>query len=490
MNRINLSETRNMTMLMDFYELTMSNGYLNNDLGNKIVYFDVFFRKVPEKGGFAIMAGLQQVIEYIKGLRFEEADINYLRNLEIFKEEFLEYLINFKFTGDIYSFEEGTPIFPNEPILTVKAPVIEAQLIETMILLTLNHQCLIATKANRIVRAANGHGVMEFGARRAQGYDGAIYGARAAYIGGALGTATALAGELFDIPVFGTMAHSWVQLFENEYLAFKTYAENYPDACTLLVDTYSVLESGIPNAIKVAKEVLEPRGYRLKGVRLDSGDMAYLSRKARKMLDSQGMTDCKIVASNSLDEYTITSLFNQGAKIDLFGVGERLVTSKAEPVFGGVYKLVAVENNEGVAEARIKISENPEKVSNPGHKKVYRFFDKYSNKALCDVITLANETIEENKPYTIFHPVHIWKKKKLTNFYIKELQVPVFINGELVYESPNLKTIRERCLREVDTLWDEIKRFENPHTYYVDLSSDLWNLKDELIKKLSVKPTN
>ncbi|MBX7406729.1 nicotinate phosphoribosyltransferase [Clostridium chauvoei] len=490
MNRINLSETRNMTMLMDFYELTMSNGYLNNDLGNKIVYFDVFFRKVPEKGGFAIMAGLQQVIEYIKGLRFEEADINYLRNLEIFKEEFLEYLINFKFTGDIYSFEEGTPIFPNEPILTVKAPVIEAQLIETMILLTLNHQCLIATKANRIVRAANGHGVMEFGARRAQGYDGAIYGARAAYIGGALGTATALAGELFDIPVFGTMAHSWVQLFENEYLAFKTYAENYPDACTLLVDTYSVLESGIPNAIKVAKEVLEPRGYRLKGVRLDSGDMAYLSRKARKMLDSQGMTDCKIVASNSLDEYTITSLFNQGAKIDLFGVGERLVTSKAEPVFGGVYKLVAVENNEGVAEARIKISENPEKVSNPGHKKVYRFFDKYSNKALCDVITLANETIEENKPYTIFHPVHIWKKKKLTNFYIKELQVPVFINGELVYESPNLKTIRERCLREVDTLWGEIKRFENPHTYYVDLSSDLWNLKDELIKKLSVKPTN
>ncbi|QAS61146.1 nicotinate phosphoribosyltransferase [Clostridium septicum] len=487
MNRLNLSETRNMTMLMDFYELTMSNGYLNNNLGNKIVYFDVFFRKVPEKGGFAIMAGLDQVIEYIKGLRFNEKDISYLRSLDIFKEEFLQYLINFKFSGDIYSFEEGTPIFPNEPILTVKAPVIEAQLIETMILLTLNHQCLIATKSNRIVRAANGNGVMEFGARRAQGYDGAIYGARAAYIGGAIGTATTLAGEIFDIPVFGTMAHSWIQLFDDEFLAFKTYAENYPDSCTLLVDTYSVLGSGVPNAIKVAKEVLEPMGYRLKGIRLDSGDMAYLSRKARKMLDKEGLTDCKIIASNSLDEYTITSLFNQGAKIDLFGVGERLVTSKAEPVFGGVYKLVAVQNESGIAEPRIKISENPEKVSNPGYKRVYRFFDKYSDKALCDVITLATEKIDENKPYTIFDPIHVWKKEKLTNFYIKELQVPIFIKGELVYKSPSLKTIREKCLKEVDTLWDEIKRFENPHAYYVDLSQELWTLKDNLIKKLSIK---
>ena len=483
MSKIDLKNIRNMSMLMDFYELTMSNGYLKNGLKDKVVYFDVFFRKVPEKGGFAIMAGLEQVIEYIEGLSFDEEDIAYLRSMNCLSEEFLEYLANFKFTGDIYSFEEGTPIFPNEPILTVKAPVIEAQLIETMILLTLNHQSLIATKANRIVRAANGKGVMEFGARRSQGYDGAIYGARAAYIGGVIATATTLAGEVFGIPVSGTMAHSWVQLFEDEYTAFKTYAESYPDSSTFLVDTYSVLESGVPNAIKVAKEVLEPLGCRLKGIRLDSGDMAYLSRKARKMLDEAGLTDCKIIASNSLDEYTITSLFNQGAKIDLFGVGERLVTSKAEPVFGGVYKLVAVENENNEPEARIKLSENAEKVSNPGHKKVYRFFDKDTNKAICDVITLAHEVIDTNKPYTIFDPIHVWKKKKLKNFYIKELQVPIFKNGELVYKSPDLKDIRSYCLSQVDTLWEEVRRFENPHNFYVDLSKELWTLKDNLIKK-------
>ena len=483
MSKIDLKNIRNMSMLMDFYELTMSNGYLKNGLKDKVVYFDVFFRKVPEKGGFAIMAGLEQVIEYIEGLSFDEEDIAYLRSMNCLSEEFLEYLANFKFTGDIYSFEEGTPIFPNEPILTVKAPVIEAQLIETMILLTLNHQSLIATKANRIVRAANGKGVMEFGARRSQGYDGAIYGARAAYIGGVIATATTLAGEVFGIPVSGTMAHSWVQLFEDEYTAFKTYAESYPDSSTFLVDTYSVLESGVPNAIKVAKEVLEPLGCRLKGIRLDSGDMAYLSRKARKMLDEAGLTDCKIIASNSLDEYTITSLFNQGAKIDLFGVGERLVTSKAEPVFGGVYKLVAVENENNEPEARIKLSENAEKVSNPGHKKVYRFFDKDTNKAICDVITLAHEVIDTNKPYTIFDPIHVWKKKKLKNFYIKELQVPIFKNGELVYKSPALKDIRSYCLSQVDTLWEEVRRFENPHNFYVDLSKELWTLKDNLIKK-------
>ena len=485
MSKIDLKNVRNMSMLMDFYELTMSNGYLKNGLKDKVVYFDVFFRKVPEKGGFAIMAGLEQVIEYIEGLSFDEEDIAYLRSKNSLSEEFLEYLANFKFTGDIYSFEEGTPIFPNEPILTVKAPVIEAQLVETMILLTLNHQSLIATKSNRIVRAANGRGVMEFGARRSQGYDGAIYGARAAYIGGAVATATTLAGEVFGIPVSGTMAHSWVQLFEDEYTAFKTYAECYPDSSTFLVDTYSVLESGVPNAIKVAKEVLEPRGYRLKGIRLDSGDMAYLSIKARKMLDEAGLTDCKIVASNSLDEYTITSLFNQGAKIDLFGVGERLVTSKAEPVFGGVYKLVAVENENNQPEARIKLSENAEKVSNPGHKKVYRFFDKDTHKAICDVITLAHEVIDTTKPYTIFDPIHVWKKKKLKNFYVKELQVPIFKNGKLVYKSPELKDIRTYCLNQVDTLWEEVRRFENPHTFYVDLSKELWNLKDNLIKKYS-----
>lgn len=487
MSKIDLKDKRNMTMLMDFYELTMSNGYINSGLDNKIVYFDVFFRKVPEKGGFAIMAGLEQVIEYIQGLRFEENDIEYLRGLNIFREEFLEYLVNFKFTGDIYAIEEGTPIFPNEPILTVKAPVIEAQLIETMILLTINHQSLIATKANRIVRAAQGRGVMEFGARRSQGYDGAIYGARAAYIGGAIGSATAIAGEVFDMPVFGTMAHSWVQLFEDEYVAFKTYAENYPDSCTLLVDTYSVLESGVPNAIKVAKEILEPQGKRLKGIRLDSGDMAYLSRKARKMLDNAGMEDCKIVASNSLDEYTITSLFNQGAKIDLFGVGERLVTSKAEPVFGGVYKLVAVENEVGFPVPRIKLSENVEKVSNPGYKKVYRFFDKDTNKAIADVIALADEIIDESKPYTLFDPVHIWKKKKIENYYVRELQVPVFKDGELVYVAPALKDIQAKCLSELDTLWEEVTRFENPHTYYVDLSKRLWTLKDAMIQKLKAK---
>lgn len=484
MKKLDLSNSRNMTMLMDFYELTMSNGYLNKGLGDKIVYFDVYFRKIPENAGYAIMAGLEQVIEYIKGLKFDSEDINYLRELNIFSESFLEYLKNFKFTGNIYSFEEGTPIFPNEPIMTVKAKVIEAQLIETMILLTINHQSLIATKASRICKAAKGRTVLEFGARRAQGYDGAIYGARAAYIGGADATATTLVGETLGIPAVGTMAHSWVQLFEDEYEAFKAYAEIYPNSTTLLVDTYSVLESGVINAIRVAKEVIEPLGGRLKGIRLDSGDMAYLSIEARKMLDEAGLTDCKIVASNSLDEHTITSLLNQGAQIDSFGVGERLVTSKAEPVFGGVYKLVAVENNKGEIMPRIKLSENVEKVSNPGYKRVYRFFDKDSNKALADLITLHDEVIDENVPYEIFDPIHIWKKKTLTNFYIKELQVPIFIDGNLVYNSPKLDRIKDYAKQQLNTLWKEIKRFENPHTYYVDLSKKLWDVKTELIEKM------
>ncbi|SHK49264.1 nicotinate phosphoribosyltransferase [Clostridium cavendishii DSM 21758] len=484
MGKINLKEKRNMSMLMDFYELTMSNAYLSKGLKDKVVYFDMFFRKVPEQGGFAIMAGLKQLTEYIEGLKFDEADIEYLRSLNIFNEEFLEYLRNFKFTGSIYSVKEGTPIFPNEPIITVKAPIIEAQLIETMILLTINHQSLIATKANRIARAAKGIPILEFGARRSQGYDGSIYGARAAYIGGAQGTATAIAGEVFGIPVFGTMAHSWIQLFEDEYEAFKAYAESYPDSCTLLVDTYSVLESGVPNAIKVAKEVLEPMGKRLKGVRLDSGDMAYLSRKTRKMLDEAGLNDCNIVASNSLDEYTITSLLNQGAKIDVFGVGERLVTSKAEPVFGGVYKLVAVEDNEGKPIPRIKLSENVEKVSNPGFKKVYRLFNKENDTAIADIITMADEVIDDTNPYTIFDPVYTWKKKKLTNYYAVELQIPIFEDGVKVYKSPSLKEIKHYCEEEVNKLWEEVRRFENPHTYYVDLSKKLWNTKRELIERL------
>ena len=483
MKNFDVRENRNLGMLMDFYELTMSNAYLNEGIKDKIVYFDMFFRKVPEQGGFAIMAGLEQLIKYIKELRFNENDIEYLRGLNLFNEEFLAYLLDFKFTGSIYAIPEGTPIFPGEPLITVKAPVIEAQLIETMLLLTVNHQSLIATKANRIVRAAEGRQVLEFGARRAQGYDGAIYGARAAYIGGVDGTATTIAGEDFGIPVSGTMAHSWVQLFDQEYEAFRIYAENYPDSCVLLVDTYSVLKSGIPNAIKVSKEILEPMGKKLKGVRLDSGDIAYLSRKARKMLDEAGLEDCKIIASNSLDEYTIMSLLLQGAKIDSFGVGERLITSKAESVFGGVYKLAAVEENNEII-PRIKLSENTEKVSNPGFKKVYRLFDKETDKAIADVITLADEIIDETKPYKIFDSVHTWKKKTVKNFYVRELQVPIFENGELVYETPDLKDIRTYCIEEVDKLWDEVRRFENPHKYYVDLSKKLWVMKDTLIERL------
>lgn len=483
MKKFDIKDNRSLAMLMDFYELTMSNAYFNEGIKDKVVYFDMFFRKVPEGGGFAIMAGLEQVIDYISSLGFSEEDVHYLRGLNIFSEKFLEYLLGFKFSGSIYAIPEGTPIFPSEPMITVKAPIIEAQLVETMLLLTVNHQSLIATKANRVVRAAGGRTVLEFGARRAQGYDGAIYGARAAFIGGVNGTATTLAGEMFDMPVSGTMAHSWVQLFNTEYDAFRTYAENYPSDCTLLVDTYSVLGSGIPNAIKVAKEVLEPMGKRLKGVRLDSGDIAYLSRKSRKLLDEAGLTDCKIVASNSLDEYTITSLLNQGAKIDAFGVGERLVTSKSEPVFGGVYKLAAVEED-GQIIPRIKLSENVEKVSNPGYKKLYRLFDKDTHKAIADVITLAEEKINDDEPYKIFDPVHTWKKKTLKNFYAKELQVPVFEDGKLVYNSPSLKEIREYSIREVDKLWEEVLRFENPHTYYVDLSKKLWVMKDTLIERL------
>lgn len=484
MQKIDVRESRNLSMLMDFYELTMSNAYLMEGIGDTEVYFDMFFRKVPEQGGFAIMAGVEQLIEYIEGLHFGEEQIEYLRGLNTFNDDFLTYLSNFKFTGSIYAIPEGTPIFPNEPVVTIKAPVIEAQLIETMLLLTINHQSLIATKTNRIVRAAKGRAVLEFGARRAQGYDGAIYGARAAYIGGAAGSATLKTGELFDIPVFGTMAHSWIQLFEDEYKAFETYARTYPDKCTLLVDTYSVLESGIPNAIKVAKEILEPMGKRLQGVRLDSGDMAYLSKKTRKLLDEAGLNDCKIIASNSLDEYTITSLLNQGANIDTFGVGERLVTSKSEPVFGGVYKLVAVTDSNGKISPRIKLSENVEKVTNPGYKKVYRLFDNDSNMAIADVITMADEIIDNSKPYTIFDPVDTWKSKELTNFKVVELQVPIYINGKLVYKSPSLKEIRKYCKEQLDTLWDEIKRFENPHKYYVDLSQNLWFLKDQMIKKI------
>lgn len=477
---------RKLSMLMDFYELTMANGYFSSGMTEDIVYFDMFFRKNPDKAGFSIVAGLEQVIEYIKELKFTDDDIEFLRNKNLFKEEFLHYLRNFKFTGDIYAIPEGTPVFPGEPLITVRAKTIDAQLIETMLLLTVNHQSLIATKSNRIVRAAKGKPIMEFGARRSQGYDGALYGGRAAYIGGVVGTATTLADEVFGVPALGTMAHSWVQMFENEYESFKVYAECYPDSCTLLIDTYDVVNSGIPNAIRVSKEILEPMGKRLKGVRIDSGDIAYLSKKCREMLDEANLKDCSIVASNSLDEFIITDLLDQGAKIDSFGVGERLITAKSDPVFGCVYKLVAIEKDNNIV-PKIKISENEEKITNPGYKKVYRLYDKTTNSPIADVVCLSHEVIDETKPYVLFDEIHVWKKKKVTNFYAKNLQVPIFINGECVYECRNLKDIREYCKNEVENLWNEVKRFTNPHSYYVDLSTELWNLKQELIKQYSFK---
>ncbi len=477
---------RRLSMLMDFYELTMSNGYFSNGMKDEIVYFDLYFRKNPDGAGFSIVAGLEQVIQYIKTLKFCDEDIEFLRGKKLFTEEFLQYLRDFKFTGDIYAIPEGTPVFPNEPLLTVRAKTIDAQIIETMVLLTINHQSLIATKANRIVRAAKGKPIMEFGARRSQGYDGAIYGARAAYIGGVVGTATTLADEAFGVPALGTMAHSWVQMFKTEYESFRVFAENYPDDCVLLIDTYDVLKSGIPNAIKVSREVLEPMGKRLKGVRLDSGDIAYLSKKCRRMLNDAGLHDCAIVASNSLDEFIISDLLDQGAKIDSFGVGERLITAKSEPVFGCVYKLVAVEKD-GKVIPRIKISENEEKITNPGYKKVWRLYDKKGNNPIADVVALADEVIDDSKPYTIFDEIHTWKKKTVKRFYAKNLQVPIFINGECVYESPSLDEIRDYCQDQVAHLWGEIKRFTNPHKYYVDLSKDLWDCKQDLIGQYSFK---
>lgn len=481
-NNFNIKEGRNLSMLMDFYELTMSNGYFVNGLLDTIVYFDMFYRKNPDGAGFSIVAGLEQLIDFIKNLKFTQEDIEYLRGKGILSEEFLQYLLTFKFTGDVYAIPEGTPVFPNEALVTVKSKVIDAQLIETMLLLTVNHQSLIATKASRIVRASKGRPVLELGARRAHGADGAIMGARASYIGGVTGTATVMADTMFGVPAAGTMAHSWIQLFGDEYKAFETYAKTYPDTCTLLVDTYNVLKSGIPNAIKVSENVLEPKGSRLKAIRLDSGDLAYLSKKVRNMLDEAGLTDCKIVASNSLDEYIITELLDQDAKIDIFGVGERMVTAKSEPVFGGVYKLVAVEEDGEIA-PRIKLSENEEKIINPGYKMVWRLYDKDTHKAIADVITLADEVINETVPYTIFDPVSIWKKKKIINFYAEKLQVPVFLKGECVYESPTIEEIKAYCKNQVDRLWEEVRRFSNPHKYYVDLSQKLWFIKQELIQR-------
>ena len=471
----------NMAMLCDFYEFTMSNGYFKNGFYRRTVYFDVFFRKVPDNGGFAIAAGLEQVIEYIKELHFDEEDIAYLRSKGIFDEGFLAYLRDFKFSGDIYAVPEGTPVFPNEPIMTVKAPAIEAQLIETFVLLTLNHQTLIATKANRIVRAAQGRAVLEFGSRRAQGASGAIMGARAAYIGGCKGTACTITDELYGVPAGGTMAHSWVQMFDSEYDAFKTYCELYPDNPTLLVDTYNTLKSGIPNAIKVFKEVLLPMGKTKCAIRLDSGDISYLSKKARKMLDDAGLTECKITASNALDEKLIRDLMMQGAQIDTFGVGERLITSSSSPVFGGVYKLVAVENASGDIEPKIKVSENTAKITNPHFKKLYRYYDRESGKALADELCVYDEVVDDSGEHTIFDPNATWKTKTLTDFSAKELLVKVFENGECVYDCPTIEEIAQYCRDQLDLLWDEVKRFENPHDYYVDLSAKLYEIKNILL---------
>ena len=470
-------EKLNLTMLTDFYEMTMANGYFCTDMAEDIAYFDMFFRKIPDDGGYAVMAGLEQVIRYLDGLEFTEEDIEYLRSKKIFNEDFLKYLEDFKFTCDVWAVPEGTPIFPGEPIITVRGPVMQAQFVETMILLIINHQSLIATKASRIVRAAAGRPVMEFGTRRAHGTAAAVYGARAAYIGGCVGTACTISDRDFGIPALGTMAHSWVQMYDDEYEAFKKYAEIYPSNCVLLVDTYNVLKSGVPKAIKVFKE-MKPETM---GIGIDSGDIAYLTKKARKMLDDAGLEDCTIVVSNSLDEYIIRDVIMEGACIDSFGVGERLITAGSEPVFGGVYKLSALEKN-GEMIPKIKISENVGKITNPGFKTVYRLFDKDTNRALADVIVLDGETIPEDDEYEIFDPNAVWKRKKISNFYVKNLREQIFKGGKLIYESPSIDEIRDYCKDQLDAMWDEMKRFENPQTYYVDLSYDLWKLKHDMIE--------
>ena len=472
----------NLTMLTDFYEITMANGYFTNGFKDTIGYFDMFFRRVPDGGGFAIMAGVEQLVNYLSELSFTQEDIDYLRSKHIFREEFLDYLKNFKFTCDVWAVPEGTPIFPGEPIVTVRGPVIQAQFVETMVLLSINHQSLIATKTNRIVRAADGRSVMEFGSRRAQGFDGAIYGARAAYIGGCVGTACTISDRRFGVPALGTMAHSWVQLFDSEYDAFCEYARRHPDDCTLVVDTYDTIRSGIPNAIKAFDDVLAPLGKRPKSVRIDSGDITYLSKRVRKMLDVAGYPDCDIMASNSLDEHLISDMVSQGAKVDCFIVGERLITSASSPLFGGVYKLSAIEKD-GKTVPKINLSENVRKITIPSSKQVYRLIDKDSGKAIADVLTLDDEIIDETKPYILFDPDFTWKRKEIENFVTRKLLVPIFKGGKKVYEEPSLKEIRDYCLRQTDTLWDEVKRFENPHKYYVDLSKNLWAERNGLIEK-------
>ena len=471
----------NYTMLCDFYELTMGNGYFESGLGDKITYFDLFYRTVPDGGGFAIAAGLEQAVDYIRNLHFSEEDIAYLRGRGMFSEPFLNYLRDFKFTGDVWAVPEGTPVFPREPIMVIRAPAIQAQLLETFLLLTINHQSLIATKANRIVRAAEGRVVLEFGSRRAQGPDAAILGARAAYIGGCAGTACVLSDQIYGVTAGGTMAHAWVQMFPTQFDAFRAYCKTYPENATLLVDTYDTLRSGVPDAIRAFNEVLKPLGITRCGIRFDSGDMAYLTKCARKMLDDAGWTECKITCSNSLDEHLIKGLLHQGACIDSFGVGERLITAKSDPVFGGVYKLCAVEDSNGNIIPKIKVSENVGKITNPGFKKVYRFFNRDTGMAEADYICLHDETVDDSRPLEICHPNDRWKRKTMENFRAQELLVPIFKDGKLVYKLPSLKEIKTACAYNVSTLWPEVKRFDFPHQYYVDLSPKLMELKDNML---------
>lgn len=470
-----------LALLTEGYELTMADGFMGAGMKDTVAYFDLFFRRVPDNGGFAIAAGLSKVIDYLEHLHFREEDIKYLKSKGI-SNELASYLKDFKFTCDVWAIPEGTPIFPNEPIIKVRGPIIEAQLIETMLLLSINQQSLIATKANRLVRAAHGTAVAEFGTRRAQGVDEAVYGARAAYIGGCVATSGVIPEKEFGIPSVNTMIHSWVQLFDSEYDAFCEYARRHPDDCTLVVDTYDTIRSGIPNAIKAFDDVLAPLGKRPKSVRIDSGDITYLSKRVRKMLDVAGYPDCDIMASNSLDEHLISDMVSQGAKVDCFIVGERLITSASSPLFGGVYKLSAIEKD-GKTVPKINLSENVRKITIPSSKQVYRLIDKDSGKAIADVLTLDDEIIDETKPYVLFDPDFTWKRKEIENFVTRKLLVPIFEGGKKVYEEPSLKEIRDYCLRQTDTLWDEVKRFENPHKYYVDLSKNLWAERNGLIEK-------
>ena len=479
-----LTRERNLTMLTDYYEYSMINGYFHAGIQDKIAVFDVFFRRVPENGGFAIYAGLQQVIELINGLSFTEEDVEYFRKKGCFSEEFFNFLRNFKFCCDVWSIREGTPIFPNEPIITVRGPLEQVQMIETMLLVTFNFETLIATKASRLIRAAQGRTIVEFGSRRAQGYDGAMLGARAAYIAGCAGTACTISDRMMGVPASGTMAHSWVQAFDTEYEAFKAYAETYPDNCCLLVDTYNVLKSGVPNAIRVFNEVIVPKGFRPKSIRLDSGDLAYLSKKARKMLDEAGYPVCTVCASNSLDEYLVRDLILQGARVDSFGIGENMITAKSDPVIGGVYKLAAVKEDDGSYTPKIKVSESMEKLTIPGLKKVWRIYDS-DGKAMADYVTLADEVVDTKYGITLFDPVETWKERTYVNCTAQCISTPIYVEGKRVYECPSLQQVKAFCKEQLATLWDEVKRFENPHGYYVDLSQKLWDTRQELLRAIS-----